>query len=238
MKSRISLIVSLCVAVFSSFMLVYFSFEGYYGIGFDLIVTQTIFNVVLFVLLSVVLSSREDCLFFDNNLIKLSRIASRRRSLFCELKKVAAVVFLFTFIESVCVLLFSVIIGKNYSVKNIILMFLFSFFVELFFMILQFYLELRSRYKISFMIISVLFLVMLIAGNALYSYCLEYPDAVLADVFEILNKVNIANYVSYARVIVLWNKIVIPLMIIILLIIIEIVYIVIRIKKLDILSKE
>lgn len=237
MKNRISIIVSLAVTIFSSFMLVYFS-EGYYGIEFDLSIAQAIFNALLFILLSIVISSRSDCLFLDNNLIRLTRIASRRKAIFYELKKIVVTVFLFTFIETLGVLLFSMITDTICSIKHILLMLLFSFLVKLFFMILQFYCELYSHYKLSFLIMSILFLILITLGSQLYSYCSQYEGTDLASALEIVNRLNIANYVSLSRVMTLWNKLLIPIVGIIFLIIIEIVFIVIRIKKLDILSKE
>lgn len=238
MKKRISYLAVAVIIVVSSFMQVYASFEAYYGVEFSFNYIQIVFCSLSFMSLAILLKNRDSCLFISDNLIRLCRIGSRRKAIVNELISITFIVLIMEIIGDVSVLLSSLILNKEIIIKKLILFFVLKFAVILFIMILQFILELCVSYDFSFIAICILFLLFLMFGSAAFSFVQENPAAEITPILKCLNKFNIVNYISLERAESLIVNIGYAVFSIFILIIIEIVYIVIRIKKLDILSKE
>lgn len=76
------------------------------------------------------------------------------------------------------------------------------------------------------------------SGSAIFGFIQENPEAEIILVLKCLNKFNIVNYISLERAENMITNIGYTIFNICIVIIIEIIFIIFRIKKLDILSKE
>lgn len=238
MKKRISYLIVAAITVVSSFMQVYAAVGDYYGVEFYFNYLQIVFCSLSFMSLAILLKNRDNSLFISSNLIRLCRMGSRRKALIIELIDVACIVLIMEIIGDVSVLLSSLILNREIIIKRLLLFFVLKFAVILFIMILQFILELCVSYDFSFIAICILFLLFLMFGSAAFSFVQENPAAEITPILKCLNKFNIVNYISLERAERLVANIGYAVFSIFIFIIIEIIYIVIRIKKLDILSKE
>ena len=237
MKNKIYLCFLLIFSLLCGSVLQYFNDAQFIGVGFEYNIIALVFTVLGFVVLSVVVYKRDDCIYHPNNLIRLVRIKSRRTIYIFEIIKIF---FLTLFSQTAIMLgiiLTCLISKQEISFKYVFLTFIFDFTVKFLLMIIQFDLELSSHSDVSFVCICSLYTLLLFEGIAVYKYITESPDGRYIKLYAIMNKVNIVNYSSYERVLKLSP--VYPSFIIILLInIIVIAFSVKFVKKLNILTKE
>lgn len=238
MKKRISYLIVAVITAVCSFMQVYAVFGNYYGVEFYFNYLQTVFCSLSFMSLSILLKNRDNSLFISDNLIRLCRLGARRKAIVYELADVTSIVLIMEIIGDASVWLSSLILNKEIIIKKMLLFFVLKFAVTLFIMILQLILELRVSYDFSFIAICVLFLLLLMSGSAAFSFVQENPAAEITPALKVFNKINIVNYISLERTESIISNIGYAVFGAFILIILEITYIVIRIKKLDILSKE
>lgn len=238
LKNRISIVVSVVINILCSFFLVYFSFEEYAGIEFDYNAGHLVFTSLSFICLTVIMQNRSDCLFADDNIIRLSRIGSRRKALIIELLKIISTVFVYELVGTVSICVFSFSLKKALSLTSIILMFIMGYLVKLFLMIIQFIMDRVFVHNFGFMLISILFMVLLLVGSGIYYFCEQSSDIQLVGKLLILNKLNLINYVSISRTYYLTQKILYPLLATLGLIGISIGILYNKIKNINLLSKE
>ena len=177
MKKKISFIIVLAVHTLCAFMLVWLSTDTYNGVQFNHNYGILVFCTLEFVALSLLMKNREDCLFFDNNIIRLTRISSRRKATCIEILKICTTVLIVEIFKIALTALFSILLGKLITFKGIMLLFALELFVKLILMLIQFALELISSYNFSFLIICISFLLLLLIGTAIYLFTTENPEA-------------------------------------------------------------
>lgn len=238
LNTKISTFIAMIINIICSFFLIYFSFEGYKGIEFDYNTGHLIFTALSFICLSVIMQNRTDCLFIDNNLIRLSRIGSRRKALIFELLKTIFYVFIYECIGAISVCIFAVLLKENLRAEDIAMMFILGYLIKLFLIIIQFIMDRIFTHNIGFMIICLLFLTLLLAGSGIYYFCENAQDTELTSKLLILNKLNLINYISISRTNYLTDNILYPLSTVIGLNIISITVLFIKIKKLNLIPKE
>ncbi len=226
MKRKVSFVIVLAINALCAFMLVWLSIETYSGAQFGYDYGILIFCTLEFVALSLLMKNREDCLFFDNNIIRLTRISSRRKSISIEIFKIALTV------------LFSIILGKGITFKSILLLFTLELLIKLSLMLIQFALELSSFYNFSFLLICISFLLLLLIGSAIYQFTTENPEAAITPMLRLINKCNLINYISPYRAKLLCTTLLRPFATIATLNLLQIVILVFSSKKVSILPKE
>ena len=235
MKRKVSFVIVLAINALCAFMLVWLSIETYSGAQFGYDYGILIFCTLEFVALSLLMKNREDCLFFDNNIIRLTRISSRRKSISIEILKICATVFIVEVFKIALTALFSIMLSRNITPKSIMLLFALELFVKLILMFLQFALELTSAYNFSFLIICISYLLLLLIGSAIYQFTTENPEAAIT---PMINKCNLINYISPYRAKLLCTTLLRPFATIATLNLLQIVILVFSSKKVSILPKE
>lgn len=238
MKKKISFIIVLAVHTLCAFMLVWLSTDTYNGVQFNHNYGILVFCTLEFVALSLLMKNREDCLFFDNNIIRLTRISSRRKATCIEILKICTTVLIVEIFKIALTALFSILLGKLITFKGIMLLFALELFVKLILMLIQFALELISSYNFSFLIICISFLLLLLIGTAIYLFTTENPEAAITPILRIINKYNLINYISPYRAKLLCTATLQPLAAIMALNLLQIVILVFSSKKVSILPKE
>ncbi len=219
-------------------MIIYFSHGAYIGIEFNYSSGQFIFISLSFVCLTVIMQSRSDCLFKQDNIIRLSRIGSRRKALKEELEKIFLLVFIYEMESAAGILIFSLLMGKDLNLYYIVLLFALNFIIKLLMIIIQFILDLKLTYNFGFLIISIAYMLMLLAGSGIYLYCNEIADTDLISKLTLINKLNVINYTSLSRAFDLIDNAENALFVIIALIVPIISVLFIKIKNYSILPKE
>lgn len=215
----------------------HFSEAQFIGAGFEYNIIVLVFTVLDFVVLSVVVNKRNDCVFCSDNLIRLVRIKSRRTAYVYEIIKIFSLVFFAQTAAILGIVLTCIISKQEISFKYVFLTFIFAFTVKFLLMIIQFDLELRSQSDISFVCICIFYTLLLFEGIAVSKYISDNPGGKYIALYKIMNKVNMVNYSSFERVLKLSP--VCPALIIILLLNIAVIAFSVKfIKKLNILPKE
>ncbi len=238
MKRKVSFVIVLAINALCAFMLVWLSIETYSGAQFGYDYGILIFCTLEFVALSLLMKNREDCLFFDNNIIRLTRISSRRKSISIEILKICATVFIVEVFKIALTVLFSIILGKGITFKSILLLFTLELLIKLSLMLIQFALELTSAYNFSFLIICISYLLLLLIGSAIYQFTTENPEAAITPMLRLINKCNLINYISPYRAKLLCTTLLRPFATIATLNLLQIVILVFSSKKVSILPKE
>lgn len=238
MKKKVSFIIVLAVNALCAFMLVWLSMDTYNGVEFSYNYGILIFCTLEFVSLSLMMKNRDDCLFFDNNIIRLTRISSRRKSISIEILKICATVFFVEAFKIALTVLFSIMLGKGVTFKSILLLFTLELLIKLSLMLIQFALELCSFYNFSFLLICILFLLLLLIGSAIYQFTTENPEAAITPILRLINKCNLINYISPYRAKLLCTTTIKPFVVIATLNLLQIVFLIFSSKKVSILPKE
>lgn len=238
MKKKISFIVILLINILCAFMQVWMSTDVYRGIEFDLNYGIMIFCTLEFISLSLLIKNRDDCLFFDNNLIKLTRIASRRKAMICEISKITAGVVIIETVKIIFTALFSILLSKDITISSVLLLFTLELFIKLLLMLIQFEFEINTAYNFSFLIVCIAFLLLLLFGSAAYIFASENPDSAIASTLRFVNKLNLINYISPDRASRLCSNTGYPIAVTAALIILQAVIMVHHSKRLNILPKE
>lgn len=236
--NKISIIAAIIINIFCSFFLIFFSYEKYEGIEFDYNTGHLIFLSLSFICLTVIMTNRSDCLFIDDNLIRLSRIGSRRTALRIELFKIILIIFIYEVISLTSLCLFSLLLKKDIQLKQLLIMFVLGYFIKLFLMIIQFAMDRIFAHNIGFMLISFLFLLLLLSGSGIYYFCEQNQNTDLTDKLFFLNRVNLINYISMSRTRYLTDNNLLPLFAVLGLNVTSILSLFIKIKKLNLLPKE
>lgn len=238
MKRKISFTVIVLINILCAFMQVWMSTGAYCGIEFDLNYGIMIFCTLEFISLSLLMKNRDDCLFFDNNLIKLVRIASRRRAMTFEILKITAATVMIEAVKIIFTALFSVILSKDITIGGILLLFAFELLVKLLLMLIQFALEITAAYNFSFLAVCIVFLLLLLFGSAAYTFVTEHPDAAITPVLRFINKFNLINYISPYRAKRLCSSTGYPIAATAALNILQAIILIYNSKRLNILPKE
>lgn len=237
MKNKIyfSLLIVFCSICGS--VMQYFSEAQFIGAGFEYNIIVLVFTVLDFVILSVIVNKRNDCVFCSDNLIRLVRIKSRRKAYLTEILKIFFLTFFAQSAAMLGIVLTCLISKQEISFKYAFLTFIFAFAVKFLLMIIQFGLELRSQSDISFVCVCIFYTLLLFEGIAVSKYISDNPGGKYIELYKIMNKVNIVNYSSFERALKLPP--VCPALIIILLLNIAVIAFSVKsIKKLNILPKE
>ncbi len=237
MQKKISLLVGIITAL-SGFISVWQCDKIFKGLKFNAPYLCLIFTILSFISLSILLKTRKDCLLIDNNIIRFARIANRKKTTFIELSKITLTVLAVEVTEILSIALFSMILGKETKISNLLLLFICGFLIKLFLMTAQFITELFITYDLAFVIISTLYAACIFAGDGIKRFIEESPQAPISGFLNTINKLIIVNYISPARASALSVNIYIPIAVTAILIIFEFLFCFIKIKKYDILPKE
>lgn len=236
LKNNVSVIIAMLINAFCSFFLVYFSKEEFLGIEFNFNTGHIIFTALSFICLTVIMQNRSSCLFKEDNIVRLTRIGSRRKALKIELIKIVFVVFLYEFIGDLFIFIFSLVLNKSFG--SLAQMFILNYLIKLLLMIIQFAMDRVFSHNFGFMIISVMFITLLLIGSGIYAFCEKSSDNALISKLLFLNKLNLINYVSISRANFLTDKIIYPLLSAIGLISVVSAALFVKIKKINLLPKE
>lgn len=238
MKKKISFTVILLINILCAFMQVWMSTDAYSGIEFELNYGIMIFCTLEFISLSLLMKNRDDCLFFDSNLIKLTRIASRRRAMTYEILKITATTVMVEMVKIISIVLFSIILSKDITISGIMILFALELLVKLLLMLIQFAFEITAAYNFSFLAVCIVFLLLLLLGSAAYTFVTEHPDAAITPVLRFINKYNLINYISPYRAKRLCSSTGYPLAVTVALNILQAAILIFNSKRLNILPKE
>lgn len=191
MNSKIKFSIFSMLAFASVVIIAVFS-DNYLGVPFEFDYICLIFSFIEFVCVCTACKIDERSLFCNEH--KVVRYQKRTHIIIIEAKK-----------RIICVLLFSVIhyfiimLIKKISLNDFGLAVIFNFLTLLFLIIVQFFMEIKFNSDAGFFAIIVLYISLVFAGIMMYDYCQSHSDS-LSELFEKINRLNIANYSSLTRV--------------------------------------
>lgn len=191
MNSKIKFSIFSMLAFASVVIIVVFS-DNYLGVPFNIDLICLIFSFIEFVCICTACKVDERSLFCNEH--KSVRYKKRTHIIMRETEK-----------RIICVLLFSVIhyfiimLIKKISLKDFALAVIFNFLTLLFLIIVQFFMEIKFNSDAGFFVTIALYIVLIFAGMTMYNYCQSYSDS-MSELFEKMNKLNIANYSSLTRI--------------------------------------
>lgn len=191
MSSKIKFCIFSLLAFASVIIIVTLS-DNYLGVPFGVDIICFIFSFIEFVCVCTVCKIDERSLFCNEH--KAVRYKKRTCLIIKETEK-----------RTLCILFFLVIhygivlAAKKISLEDFALVLIFNFLTWLFFMLVQFFTEVKFNSDAGFFSIIVLYIALVFLGNVMYNYCQNYSDAT-AELLEKLNVLNIANYSSLTRI--------------------------------------
>ena len=124
-KFRTTIIVSVILICFSSFMLgkCSESMYMYCGIEFESSIYTYILNALIFICFVLVEKNTPLSYFAENNIVKLVRIHSRRKALFYDIVRIFITVLFLEMFETISVLAGSVFYGRKIIYKSLMVYF-------------------------------------------------------------------------------------------------------------------
>lgn len=239
MKKKFSFVITVAVNIFCTCFLVSSSTDNVYkGIGFPFTMHEAIFCTLSFVVLALFARNSGDSLLCCNNVVRLLRVGSKRKAALFEFFKILSAVFSIELVNSICIYIVSTFQDKKITLSNLALLFVINFLVKISLLLTQTILEIKSLYKFSFVFVCGMFILLLMLGSALYTMVLENPGLSMRSFFNIMNKINIVNYVSIKRANTLCSNLCVPIILIGLSVLIKSIFFIFVVKKTDVLAKE
>lgn len=238
MRNKLIFLISFVVSIFSCLLMTVVGDESFIGFSFRVNIGQVLFFAISLSSMSFALSQRKDCLIYENNLANLVRIGSRKKALKSEIFKILLIVFIFEFAETVVIYFVNLLCYHRNSVPDIFAFFLLNYLIKSFFMLLQFFLEIKWIKGYSTIVVLAVFLILIFLGTALNSIYNNSNNPSLKSFIFHMNQLNLINYISIERTAKLVNNIVYPVSASILLILKQIFALNKVIEKSDILNKE
>ena len=189
-KFRTTIIVSVILICFSSFMLGKCSESMYCGIEFESSIYTYILNALIFICFVLVEKNTPLSYFAENNLAKLVRIHSRRKALFYDIVRIFITVLFLEMFETISVLVGSVFYGRKIIYKSLVVYFVLNYIIKLFLILLQYVFEISVAYNFSFLIVYAIFICGLYSGGDIYERMLSVSDVSEQKLYERLNQFN------------------------------------------------
>ena len=234
MKNKSLSIITVFIIILCSIMQAHYNLDGqFYGIPMNFELNSLIFSSVSFVTLSLLANARSDCLFNNDNIIRLTRLKSRSAAMKIEIIKTAVITILYNSAQISIIYLFNFLFYGSVDFKKTYVYLLYSIIVSFFLMLFQFNIELHLTKKFAFLIISLSYIAFNILSSFAYT---KYLDGTTdSELIMCFLKINIINYLSFTRIEIISKNIFIPFVIIFLLDIILIILSFVFIRKKDIL---
>lgn len=239
MKKKFSFFVTIAVNLLCTYFLVSGSTDDVYtGIGFPFVMYEAIFCTLAFVVLSLLLRNSGNSVFSCSNISRLLRVGSRRKAALFELFKILIIVFSVEFLNSICVYAVSAYQDKKIILSKLMILFLINLLVKTSLLFSQTVLEINHLYKFGFVFICGMFIFLLMLGSSLHTITSENPTLLIRPFLNILNKINIVNYISIKRANTLCSNLCVAISLIGLTVLIKSVLFIFVSKKTDVLARE